>query len=328
MTARRRLGACALAMVACVLAPGATAPAWAQGEAWVKEHYTKYEHRIAMRDGVKLFTAVYVPKDASQAYPILLSRTPYSCRPYGTSNFKDQIGPSEAAARDRFIVVYQDVRGRWMSEGDYVNMRPHKAVKAGPKDVDESTDTWDTIDWLVKHVPRNNGKVGMWGISYPGFYVSAGMIDAHPRAQGRLAAGAHRRLVRGGRLPPQRRAVPAPRVQLLLPLRPAAPRADRQGARPLRLRHRGRLPLLPGGGPAREPGGPVPEGPGGVLEGRHGARDLRRLLEGAQPAPAPPGHQARGDDGRRLVRRRGPVRRARDLSLGREAEPRRHQHPS
>jgi putative CocE/NonD family hydrolase len=180
MTARRRLGACALAMVACVLAPGATAPAWAQGEAWVKEHYTKYEHRIAMRDGVKLFTAVYVPKDASQAYPILLSRTPYSCRPYGTSNFKDQIGPSEAAARDRFIVVYQDVRGRWMSEGDYVNMRPHKAVKAGPKDVDESTDTWDTIDWLVKHVPRNNGKVGMWGISYPGFYVSAGMIDAHP----------------------------------------------------------------------------------------------------------------------------------------------------
>jgi putative CocE/NonD family hydrolase len=152
----------------------------AQGEAWVKEHYTKYEHRIAMRDGVKLFTAVYVPKDATKTYPILLSRTPYSCKPYGVENSKDQIGPSDAAARDLFIVVYQDVRGRWMSEGEYVNMRPHRDVKSGPQDVDESTDTWDTIDWLVKHVPRNNGKVGMWGISYPGFYVSAGMIDAHP----------------------------------------------------------------------------------------------------------------------------------------------------
>ena len=156
------------------------ASAHAQGEAWVKENYTKYEHRIAMRDGVRLFTAVYVPKDASKTYPILLSRTPYSCRPYGVENVKDQIGPSESVARDLFIVVYQDVRGRWMSEGEYVNVRPHKGAKSGATDVDESTDTWDSIDWLVKHVPRNNGSVGMWGISYPGFYVSAGMIDAHP----------------------------------------------------------------------------------------------------------------------------------------------------
>jgi putative CocE/NonD family hydrolase len=174
----RRLRASLVVLAAC--ASGASAPAWAQGEAWVRENYTKYEHRIAMRDGVKLFTSVYVPKDGSQAYPILLTRTPYSCRPYGISNVRDTLGPSEAAARERFIFVYQDVRGRWMSEGEYVNVRPHTAVKSGPTDVDESTDTWDTIDWLVKRVPRNNGKVGMWGISYPGFYVSAGMIDAHP----------------------------------------------------------------------------------------------------------------------------------------------------
>ena len=158
----------------------AAAPAWAQGESWVRENYTKYEHHIAMRDGVKLFTSVYVPKDGSRTYPILLTRTPYSCRPYGTGNVRETLGPSETAARDLFIFVYQDVRGRWMSEGEFVNVRPHRPVKSGPADVDESTDTWDTIDWLVKHLPRNNGKVGMWGISYPGFYVSAGMIDAHP----------------------------------------------------------------------------------------------------------------------------------------------------
>jgi uncharacterized protein len=175
--ARRR---CVTLIVMTASALAGSASAWAQGEAWIRENYTKYEHRIAMRDGVKLFTSVYVPKDASHTYPILLTRTPYSCRPYGVSNVRDALGPSEAAARDLFIFVYQDVRGRWMSEGEYVNVRPHQPAKSGPADVDESTDTWDTIDWLVKHLPRNNGKVGMWGISYPGFYVSAGMIDAHP----------------------------------------------------------------------------------------------------------------------------------------------------
>ena len=169
-----------LAALTGVAALGGATSTWAQGESWIRENYTKYEHRVTMRDGVKLFTSVYVPKDGSGTYPILLSRTPYSCRPYGADNVRDTLGPSDAAARDLFIFVYQDVRGRFMSEGEYVNVRPHKDVKAGPTDVDESTDTWDTIDWLVKHVPRNNGKVGMWGISYPGFYVSAGMIDAHP----------------------------------------------------------------------------------------------------------------------------------------------------
>jgi putative CocE/NonD family hydrolase len=145
----------------------------------IKAQYTKYEYRIAMRDGKKLFTAVYVPKDDSQAYPILMTRTPYSCRPYGVDQYKTDLGPSVHFSKAAYIFVYQDVRGRWMSEGEHVNMRPHNPKK-GPQDIDESTDTYDTINWLVKHVPNNNGRVGLWGISYPGFYTAAGMIEAHP----------------------------------------------------------------------------------------------------------------------------------------------------
>src|SRR5579871_4093610 len=145
----------------------------------IKATYTKYEYEIPMRDGVKLFTSVYVPKDTSQQYPIMMQRTPYSVGPYGVDRYRGTLGPSELFSKEGFIFAYQDVRGRYMSEGVWEEVRPHKDVK-GPKDTDESTDTYDTIDWLVKHVPNNNGRVGMWGISYPGFYVSAGMIDAHP----------------------------------------------------------------------------------------------------------------------------------------------------
>ena len=110
----------------------------------------------------------------------MLDRTPYSVRPYGIDNYKTALGPSEKFAKENFIFVYQDVRGRYMSEGEFVNMTPHRAVKRGPQDTDESTDTYDTIEWLIKNIPNNNGKVGMWGISYPGFYTAAGIIDAHP----------------------------------------------------------------------------------------------------------------------------------------------------
>jgi len=154
--------------------------AFAQGREWVRAHYTKYEHRIPMRDGVKLFTSVYVPKDHSKTYPILMVRTPYSVAPYGVDQYRDTLGPSEFLAREGYIFVYQDVRGRFMSEGEFVNARPHKPVKQGLQDIDESTDTYDTIEWLIRNVPYNNGRVGMWGISYPGFYAAAGMIDAHP----------------------------------------------------------------------------------------------------------------------------------------------------
>ncbi len=151
-----------------------------QGAAAVRESYTKYELEIPVRDGVKLFTSVYVPKDRSRDYPIMLLRTPYSVSPYGVDHYRSSVGPSELFQESGYIFAYQDVRGRYMSEGTWEEMRPHRPKKSDPKDTDESTDTWDTIDWLVKNIPGNNGKVGMWGISYPGFYVSAGMIDAHP----------------------------------------------------------------------------------------------------------------------------------------------------
>ncbi|UBM62686.1 CocE/NonD family hydrolase [Candidatus Sulfidibacterium hydrothermale] len=142
----------------------------------VKDHYNKAEYRIPMRDGVKLFTAVYTPKDTTKNYPILIWRTPYSCWPYGKDKFRQL--PVELA-KDGFIFVYQDVRGRFMSEGKFVNMRPYIPNKKG-KQTDESSDAWDTEDWLIKHIKHNNGKIGIFGISYPGFYAAMACIDAHP----------------------------------------------------------------------------------------------------------------------------------------------------
>lgn len=152
----------------------------AQRSDYIPANYIKHEYRIPMRDGKKLFTAVYAPRDTAHPYPIMLNRTPYSVAPYGPDNYPSALGPSVELARDGFIFVYQDVRGRMMSEGEFVNMTPHKDIKKGPEDIDESSDTYNTIDWLVKNIPNNNGNVGMWGISYPGFYAASGMIDAHP----------------------------------------------------------------------------------------------------------------------------------------------------
>jgi putative CocE/NonD family hydrolase len=149
-------------------------------EDYVKAHYTKYEYRIPMRDGIRLFTSVYVPKDASTTYPIMVDRTPYSVAPYGEDQYKNTLGPSDEFEKSGYIFVYQDVRGRYESEGDFVEMRPHIDNKTSPKDVDDASDMYDTVDYLLKHVPDNNGKVGIWGISYPGFYTSASIIDSHP----------------------------------------------------------------------------------------------------------------------------------------------------
>lgn len=147
---------------------------------FVKAHYTKYEYRIPMRDGVHLFTAVYVPKDTSQTYPFLMDRTPYGVAPYGEDQYPKHLGPSDEFEKAGYLFVYQDVRGRFMSEGTFVEMRPHVDVKTSPKDVDDSSDMYDSIEFLLKHVPNNNGRVGIWGISYPGFYTSASIIDSHP----------------------------------------------------------------------------------------------------------------------------------------------------
>jgi hypothetical protein len=147
---------------------------------YVQENYTKTETYITMRDGVKLFTAIYSPKDKSKTYPILIQRTPYSARPYGEDKFKKSVAPNNYLMEEGNIIVYQDVRGRWMSEGIYDNMRAYIPNKKDSTQIDESSDTYDTIDWLVNNVENNNGNVGTWGISYPGFYSTYSTIDAHP----------------------------------------------------------------------------------------------------------------------------------------------------
>lgn len=167
--------------VAAVLLAGAVSQAQPDAPEFdVKEHYTKYEYRIPMRDGVHLFTSVYVPKDMSRAYPFLIDRTPYSVAPYGVDQYRKNLGPSPEFDKAGYIFVFQDVRGRHMSEGTFVEMRPHIDHKKSNQDVDDASDLYDTIDWLLKNVPNNNGKAGIWGISYPGFFTSASIIDSHP----------------------------------------------------------------------------------------------------------------------------------------------------
>ncbi|MFW5952425.1 MAG: CocE/NonD family hydrolase [Gemmatimonadota bacterium] len=147
---------------------------------YVRAHYDKREVYVPMRDGVRLFTAVYTPKEAAGPVPIMLFRTPYGVAPYGAEAYRAPLGPNGRYTRDGYIFVYQDVRGRMMSEGEFVNMTPHIPEKTSPTQVDESSDTYDTIEWLLANVDGHSGRVGQWGISYPGFYSAAGMIDAHP----------------------------------------------------------------------------------------------------------------------------------------------------
>jgi len=146
---------------------------------YIRSHYAKYEYQIPMRDGIKLFTSVYIPYDKKSEYPMMMQRTPYRVAPYGVDKYKTKLGPSEIFEKEGFIFVFQDVRGKFMSEGKYVNMRPQDAGDKGGKATDDATDTYDTIDWLVKNVPNNNGKVGMWGTSYPGYYTSVAAINSH-----------------------------------------------------------------------------------------------------------------------------------------------------
>jgi uncharacterized protein len=156
----------------------------------LRAHYTKYEYSVAMRDGVRLHTAAYVPKDVSRKYGIVMQRTPYSAEPYGVDEYPKVQSPRtlrkflthHALLREGYIFVHQDVRGKFMSGGDYVDVRPASAQVADPlrKAIDESTDTYDSIDWLVKNLPQNNGRVGILGISYPGFYAAQAAITPHP----------------------------------------------------------------------------------------------------------------------------------------------------
>ena len=144
-----------------------------------RDFYNKKEVVIPMRDGIRLHTTIYSPKDTSKKYPILMSRTPYSSRPYGSNEYKALISPNRKMMKEGNIVVYQDVRGRWNSEGVYDNMRAYIPNKKDGE-VDEASDTYDTIEWLINNVENHNGNVGVWGISYPGFYATYSLLDAHP----------------------------------------------------------------------------------------------------------------------------------------------------
>lgn len=146
---------------------------------YLREHYYKREMMIPMRDGVRLFTSVYLPKDQTRQYPIVLRRTPYSCAPYGAGAFTDRM-QNMAMVRAGYIFVIQDVRGRYMSEGEFMDIRPFNPDKKTTRDTDEASDTYDTVDWLVKNLPNNNGRVGVWGISYPGFYATMCILANHP----------------------------------------------------------------------------------------------------------------------------------------------------
>lgn len=151
-----------------------------QDSAWIRENYIKKELYIPMRDGVKLFTSVYMPKDATEKHPILMSRTPYSCAPYGENNWRTFWNNHwRYYMREGYIIVLQDVRGRWMSEGEFEDIRPFNDMKKG-NDIDEASDTYDAIDWLVKNLPNNNNRVGIFGISYPGFYSTMAALSQHP----------------------------------------------------------------------------------------------------------------------------------------------------
>jgi uncharacterized protein len=185
MTAKRNLMLLIAILIASILSvnsfaqPAQLTPQQRELADYIKSHYTKSENMIPMRDGVKLFVCIYEPKDKKQKYPIMFDRTPYNVGPYGRDSYKTSLGPDELFAREGYIFVYGDVRGRYMSEGEYEDVRPYIPNKKGNQ-IDETTDTYDTVDWLIKNVPNNNGRVGVYGISYPGFYTSMAGIDGHP----------------------------------------------------------------------------------------------------------------------------------------------------
>ena len=208
-----------------------TGSAGVQGLEYVKANYTKYEYRIPMRDGVRLFTAVYVPKDQRSAIRSCCTRTPYSVGPTGPTVQDRPRAVGRCAGKEGFIFVYQDVRGRLMSEGQFVDVRPFMPAKTGRQDIDESTDTYDTIDWLREERAEQQRPGGRVGHLVSRLLRRDGHDRRAPGAQGRLAAGADRRLVHRRRLPPQRRALPRRTLRLLLRLRPAAAEPDDEDAR-------------------------------------------------------------------------------------------------
>ncbi len=152
-----------------------------EDSAWFVNNYTKIERQIPMRDGIKLFTSIYIPKDKSEKHPFLMTRTPYSCAPYGEKNFSALwYSYKMAYLKENYIIVTQDVRGRYMSEGEFMDVRPFNKNKKTVKDIDEASDTYDAIEWLIKNIDNNNERVGVFGTSYPGFYSTEAALSRHP----------------------------------------------------------------------------------------------------------------------------------------------------
>ena len=148
--------------------------------AWLMNNYTKKEVSIPMRDGIKLFTSIYIPKDQTEKHPILLTRTPYSVWPYGKSFRAYWRSYMMRYCKENYIMVNQDVRGKYMSEGNFQVVRPFNPDKKTAADIDEASDSYDTIDWLIKNIDNNNGNVGAIGISFPGFYATMVALSNHP----------------------------------------------------------------------------------------------------------------------------------------------------
>ena len=301
-----------IALLFLILSAGLLPRAWAQAkpqeEFNVREHYTKYEYRIPMRDGVHLFTSVYVPKDTSVAYPFLVDRTPYSVAPYGEDQYRSSLGPSEAFERAGYIFVYQDVRGRYMSEGKFVEMRPHIDEKRSNKDVDDSSDMYDTVDWLLRNVPNNNGKVGIWGISYPGFFTSASIIDSHPAIKAASPQAPMTDLFMGDDAYHGGAFMLAANFGFYVFFKPqdnpTPPRATPEFDYGTQSAYEFFLKL----GPLANANARYFHDQSFLWSDQVGHDHLRRLLEGAQPRPAHEEHSLRRADGGRMVRRGGPFR--------------------
>lgn len=181
----RWLSVLPLALLPCGAAALAAQDAEGTDSAFIAEHYVKREERIPMRDGVRLFTVVYVPRDAApgRRYPVILQRTPFSAGPYGPGAYPRTLGPSTFTLRDRYVFVNQEVRGRYLSEGTFENVRPllDDSVRLrDPRAADEATDAFDTIEWLVRNLPGHDGRVGLLGVSYGGYYAAAAALSGHP----------------------------------------------------------------------------------------------------------------------------------------------------
>ena len=178
------VGVILASLMGCADAPGADPGGEgraAQGHSdWLQDNYQKSEYMVPMRDGTRLYTIVYSPRDESQSYPILLLRTPYSIGPYEPDRYRTPLGPSAEFDRDGYIFAFQDVRGQYRSEGEFQVIKPLAQEPRGPEDADESTDNYDAIEWLLQNIPNHSGRVGQWGISYPGWQTIMGMVDAHP----------------------------------------------------------------------------------------------------------------------------------------------------